>query len=590
MGLLAATLLLYLPTVRNGFVNYDDNRYITENGYVQAGLTGTTFQWAWTTFEQANWHPVTWLSHALDCQLFGLHAAGHHLMNAGLHAVNAVLLFLLLFMATKRAGRSCVVAALFAVHPLNVESVAWASERKNVLCMLFFLLALGAYGWYVRRPSVRRYVLIAVLFALGLASKPMVITLPFVLLVLDFWPLQRMEELATTPAISPNSPCGLGQLIVEKLPLFAMSLASAVITMVAQRAGGAMVPLMMLPLRVRVENAIRSYAAYVWMGIWPLKLAPFYPGNEPATWQLGISIAFVVAASVVAWRTRHTRPYLMAGWMWYLGTLVPMIGIIQVGGQGMADRYAYLPLIGIFVAAVWGLADLADEAALKPMWAGIAAAVVIVIFACLTVRQISYWKSSLDLWSRTLAVTSNNFVAEDDMGVTLASLDRAAEALPFFLNAEKIKPMDPTAHVGVGAEYLRVGRWQEAVAEYLVAVPLTADPQLLVTEYRALGTAYRQLGDPAKSREYYQQALHLDPHNGGAFFGMGMLARDSIIQKEQATLQSHPTAQGFLQLGQLLQEAARNSEAKAAYAQSIKLGESSGEAQKALDGLNAAQK
>jgi tetratricopeptide (TPR) repeat protein len=590
VGLLAATLLLYLPTVRNGFVNYDDNRYITENGYVQAGLTGTTFQWAWTTFEQANWHPVTWLSHALDCQLFGLHAAGHHLMNAGLHAVNAVLLFLLLFMATKRAGRSCVVAALFAVHPLNVESVAWASERKNVLCILFFLLALGAYGWYVRRPSVRRYVLIAVLFALGLASKPMVITLPFVLLVLDFWPLQRMEELATTPAISPNSLCGLGQLIVEKLPLFAMSLASAVITMVAQRAGGAMVPLMMLPLRVRVENAIRSYAAYVWMGIWPLKLAPFYPGNEPATWQLGISIAFVVAASVVAWRTRHTRPYLMAGWMWYLGTLVPMIGIIQVGGQGMADRYAYLPLIGIFVAAVWGFADLADEAALKPMWAGIAAAVVIVIFACLTVRQISYWKSSLDLWSRTLAVTSNNFVAEDDMGVTLASLDRAAEALPFFLNAEKIKPMDPTAHVGVGAEYLRVGRWQEAVAEYLVAVPLTADPQLLVTEYRALGTAYRQLGDSGKSREYYQQALHLDPHNGGAFFGMGMLARDSIIQKEQATLQSHPTAQGFLQLGQLLQEAARNSEAKAAYAQSIKLGENSGEAQKALDGLNAAQK
>jgi protein O-mannosyl-transferase len=586
-ALFLLTFLLYVPTAWNGFVNYDDNKYITENLDVKAGVTWSTFQWAWTTFEQANWHPVTWLSHALDCQLFGLNAAGHHLVSAGLHACNAVLLFLLLAKATGRLWRALLVAGLFAVHPLNVESVAWAAERKSLLCMMFFFLALAAYGWYLRRPSIARYIVIAFCFALGLASKPMIITLPFILLLLDYWPLRRMAGTGSLPFAEVKS---FKELIVEKLPLFALSAASAVITLIAQRRGGAMVPLLMLPLHVRVENAIHSYAAYLWMALWPMKLAPFYPGNEPPAWQLGISIVFVVAVSVLVWRERNTRPYLLMGWLWYVGTLMPVIGIIQVGGQGMADRYAYLPLIGIFIAAVWGVADLATTNRMAPVWQAAIAVSVLAFFACLTLRQITYWKSSLDLWSHTLAVTGENFVAEDNMGVTLAALDRPAESLKYFLEAERIKPMDPTARVGVGAEDMRLERWQEAISEYQTAVPMTTDAELLGTEYRALGTAYRMIGERDKSREYYQQALQINPHDSGAFLGMGMLRMDEVIQKLQQTLRDKPTAEGYVQMAQLMQQAMRKPEAKAAYEQAIALGDSSGEAQKALNELNAERK
>jgi protein O-mannosyl-transferase len=587
VALFLVTFLLYVPTAWNGFVNYDDNKYITENLEVKAGVTGSTFQWAWTTFEQANWHPVTWLSHALDCQLFGLNGAGHHLVSAALHALNAVLMFLLLAKATGRLWRALLVAGLFAVHPLNVESVAWAAERKSLLCMMFLFLALAAYGWYLQRPSIGRYAVIAVFFALGLASKPMIITLPFILLLLDYWPLGRMAGTGSLPFAEVKS---FKELIVEKLPLFALSAASAVITLIAQRRGGAMVPLLILPLHVRVENAIHSYAAYLWMALWPMKLAPFYPGNEPRAWQLGISIVVVLAISTWVWRERTVRPYLLMGWLWYVGTLVPVIGIIQVGGQGMADRYAYLPLIGIFIAAVWGVADLATANKMAPIWQAAMAGLVIAFFACLTLRQITYWKSSLDLWSHTLAVTGENFVAEDNMGVTLAALDRPAESLKYFLEAERIKPMDPTARVGVGAEDMRLERWQDAISEYQTAVPMTTDPELLGTEYRALGTAYRMIGERDKSREYYQQALQINPHDSGAFLGMGMLRMDEVIQKLQQALRDKPTAEGYLQMAQLMQQAMRKPEAKAAYEQAIALGDSSGEAQKALNELNAEQK
>jgi hypothetical protein len=401
--------------------------------------------------------------------------------------------------------------------------------------------------------------------------------------------LQRVAGWEGPSLFSPAEPKSIAQLLLEKLPLFVMSAASAVITVVAQRAGGAMVPLMMLPLHVRLENAVHSYAAYVCMAVWPVKLAPFYPGNAPSTWQLGVSAVFLVVVTVGAWRARITRRYLLMGWLWYLGTLVPMIGIIQVGGQGMADRYAYLPLIGIFVAIVWAVADMAEAIKLKPLWTAIPAGCLLALFALLTLRQIAFWKTSLDLWSHTLAVTEDNFVAEDNMGVTLSSVNRPAEALKYFLNAERIKPMDPTAHVGVGAEYLRIGRWQDAVTEYLTAVPMTTDPELLVTEYRALGTAYRQLGEKTKSREYYQQALQINPRDTGSFLGLGMLRMDEVILKQQEILRGHPTAGGFLQLGQLLQQAMRDSEAKAAYEQAVKLGDSSGEARKALEALKTKQ-
>jgi protein O-mannosyl-transferase len=306
--------------------------------------------WAFTSTAEANWHPLTWLSHMLDVQLFGLRPAGHHAQGVLWHAVNVVLLFLLLAKATGFMGRSAVVAGLFAVHPLNVESVAWVSERKTVLCTFFLLLALAAYGWYVKRPRASRYLLVALLFALGLMAKPMVITLPFLLLLVDFWPLQRF----------PQTP--ISRLVLEKIPLLALSAASAVITLYAQRTGGAVGSTQLLPLSMRVKNAIYSYFIYADKALWPSQLAVFYPHPEGslALWKVLGAAAVLITITAVFWHFRERR-YLLAGWLWFLITLAPVIGIVQVGRQAWADRYAYFPLWGLFVIGVWLLSEAATR-------------------------------------------------------------------------------------------------------------------------------------------------------------------------------------------------------------------------------------
>jgi len=355
-----ATLALYNPVNRHPFVNYDDDRYVTENAHVHNGLNWDTLTWAFSAEEQGNWHPLTWLSHALDFQLFHLNATGHHFTSLLIHSANAVLLFLFLLYATGRVGPSWFVAALFALHPINVESVAWVAERKNVLCTFFFFAALLAYCWYARKPAWRRYLAFAGLFALGLMSKPMVITLPFVLLLLDYWPLGRLKE--SPPSASPIPQASLSKLLVEKLPLLALSAASAAITMQAQRAGGAVRSTAQFSLGVRVENAVVAYATYLWKTIWPAHLAPLYPhpGDSLPVWEVVISALVLLAVTSVVARFRAKR-YLLTGWLWFLGTLVPVIGLVQVGDQAMADRYAYIPLVGIFVMIAWGVADLADS-------------------------------------------------------------------------------------------------------------------------------------------------------------------------------------------------------------------------------------
>src|SRR5208282_5243669 len=311
------TLALYYPALQNGFVNYDDPAYVTSNWHVQQGLTSRSLAWAFTSTSEANWHPLTWISHMLDVQLFGLGPAGHHAQSVLWHAVNVALLFLLLAKATGFVGRSAVVSALFAVHPLNVESVAWVAERKTVLCTFLFLLALGAYGWYVKRPRTSRYLLVALLFALALMAKPMVITLPFALLLLDFWPLQRFPE--TPPA----------KLFLEKIPLLALSAASAAMTLYAQRAGGAVGSAELLPLTMRVKNAIYSYLIYMEKAVWPSRLAVFYshPEGSLALWKLLTAAAVLAAITAASWHFRERR-YLLVGWLWFLGTLAPMIGIV----------------------------------------------------------------------------------------------------------------------------------------------------------------------------------------------------------------------------------------------------------------------
>jgi tetratricopeptide (TPR) repeat protein len=407
--LAAAAIALYRPVIGHSFLVMDDRDYVTDNPYIHAGLIHNglvwrTIKWAFTSTYAANWHPLTWLSHALDYQLFALNPAGHHLDSVLIHALNAVLLFLLLQWVTKRVGPSLLVAALFALHPINVESVAWVAERKNVLSTLFFFLAIAAYVRYAQKPDWRRYLLVAGMFAAGLMAKPMVITLPFVLLLLDYWPLCRTSTDGTMspPGASNGVPrMTVPVLLTEKVPLLFLSAVSAVITVKAQ--GNAVRSLYQFPLGARIENAALAYGLYLWKMIWPARLAFYpYPVNGFPAWQwiLSALVLVVITALVIAFRRKR---YLPVGWFWFLGTLVPVIGLVQVGEASMADRYAYVPLIGIFVMIAFGLADVAEAKAVRRVWCIVPALGALTALSFATSRQMSYWESDYDLWSHTLA-------------------------------------------------------------------------------------------------------------------------------------------------------------------------------------------
>ena len=430
---------MYFPALSHPFVIYDDVDYVSQNRQVQQGLTLGTLRWALTSMQFSNWHPLTWMSHALDCELFGLDAGGHHFTSLLLHAIDAVILFLLLSRITGKIGRSLLVAALFALHPVNVESVAWVAERKTVLSMLFLLLALWAYLWYVRKPGIGRHVCMDALFALALAAKPMAVTFPFLLLLLDYWPMQRVKLQPINDWQSPSGTLPLPQfppfrLLLEKLPLFALSAASCTVTVIAQHRV-AMQTMEAFPLRDRVVNALFSYVMYLWEAVWPVHLSVFYApqGSRLAIWQAALCMAFLIAISILVWTERRSRPYFLFGWLWFLGTLVPMIGIVQVGDQGMADRYAYLPYVGIFIPAVWGLADLAQNIRLEPKWSAAAACAVLLVLFFLTRRQLQYWESSEVLFHALLASDSGQLRGRGHCGDGAARggiSDDRAEVLP----------------------------------------------------------------------------------------------------------------------------------------------------------------
>jgi len=587
--LAVVTLALYSPAFGHPFIfNYDDDLYVNNNAHVKAGLTWETVRWALTSTESSNWHPATWLSHALDCTLYGLNPHGHHVTNVLFHVLNVVLLFLLLVRATGAAGRSFLVAALFAVHPFNVESVAWIAERKNVLSTFFFLLTLGAYGWYALKPSVKRYVATAALFVLGLASKPMVVTLPCVLLLLDYWPLRRIRgwNQFNPEAAFPVPQASLSRLVLEKLPLLALSAADCAVTFFAQRSGGAM--RMVLPLGVRLENAVYAYAMYVWKAFWPAWLAVFYPhpGATLAVWRLALAAVFLFAMSVLVWWQRAVRPYLITGWLWFLGTLVPVIGLVQVGEQAIADRYAYVPLIGIFVVAVWGAADLADSRQVSLRSRTKAAAIVLAIFSLFTIDQLRYWRSAVDLWAHAVDVTKNSFLGEEDLGAALLATDRYAEALPHFQKAVKMRPSDPGPHLNLGGVLALSDRPREAVLEYETAIPLTSDPEMRLSAYTTLGRLYSNLGDYAKARASYQAALRIDPQKASAREGLAKVELSDAIRNAVET----PSGEAYLRLGQIFQQEGRTSEARAAYEQALQLNPKLGDARKALAALNQQSK
>jgi tetratricopeptide (TPR) repeat protein len=586
----AATLALYNPVNRHPFVNYDDDRYVTENPHIRNGLSWDTVSWAFTAEEQGNWHPLTWLSHALDYELFRQNATGHHFTSLLIHSANAVLLFLLLTYATGRLGPSLLVAALFALHPINVESVAWVAERKNVLSTFFFFAALAAYCWYARRPDWRRYLAFAGLFALGLMSKPMVITLPFVLLLLDFWPLGRIQGFPAGVLSVPQSP--LSRLLVEKLPLLVLSAASAAITMRVQQAGGAMRSTAQFSLGVRLENAVVAYAMYLWKMVWPSHLAPLYPhpGDSLSAWQVTISALVLLAVTVVVLRFRSRR-YLLTGWLWFLGTLVPVIGLVQVGDQAMADRYAYIPLIGIFIMLAWGAADLADLLHIGLSARMIPAACILLALAFATHRQLGYWSSNYELWTHALAVTDKNFIAQNNLGGALLLLGKPDEAYAHFQAAAEINPNDPMSRSNLGAYLQEHGKLSEAMAQYDRSISLTSDPGLLAATYANLGTAYRNLGEDEKARDSYDQALRLNPNQSNAYLGLGELLEkqnqlDDAIRNYSRSVELRPTATGFLLLGHALETEARRPEALAAYQSALKLSPELPEAQHAVHELS----
>jgi protein O-mannosyl-transferase len=502
----AVTVAVYWPVLHNGFIDYDDPDYVTVNMIVRQGLTLKGFIWSFSAFHAGNWHPLTWLSHMLDIQLFDMNPMGHHAVSLLLHAANAVLLCLILRRLTGFLGRSMVVALLFALHPLHVESVAWIAERKDVLSTLFWLLTMASYVWYVRESSLKRYLCVATLFALGLMAKQMLVTLPLVLLLLDYWPLNRLfpRQKEDTPGRVP-----LKTLLTEKIPLLAVAAAAALVTILAQNAGGALSHGDAVSMPVTLGNGVLAYVTYLRTMVWPVGLALFYPLEPAAVTPIKVAAAAVFLALITGFvvTQRKRRPYLAFGWFWYLITLLPVIGFIRVGSQAMADRYTYIPLIGIFIAMVWGGAELAGRLRGGQPVAAVAATITLALLSVLTVRQIGYWQNSYDLYAHALAVVERNWLAHNNMAILLAQQYRYDEAISHFRESLRINPNQPEGYRNLGNAYQAAGNNAAAIEAFREAVRI--NPNDVEGHYR-LGYAYLISGNLDLA---YQEYRHLAPLN-----------------------------------------------------------------------------
>ena len=604
--ILAAVLVLvtigaYFPVHDHPFFTLDDGPYVVNNPHLLSGSAWDTITWAFTTYDLANWHPVTWLSHAADARMFQS-ASGHHDMNLLLHVLNALLLFWVLLRATGYSGRSFMVAALFALHPINVETVAWIAERKNVLSLLFFLLALGAYRWYASKPQVGRYIAVALLYALGLMAKPQVITFPFVLLLWDYWPLQRFTFRHSPSALRQNSSGEISDekriassewrwLFLEKLPLLALSLGSAIMTMKAQGAAGA---LRYYPLSIRLENAIVSYVRYIGKAFWPSRLAVFYPHPDLSAWQPWAALLLLLAITGFVIQQRRQR-YLAVGWFWYLGTLVPMIGIVQVGEQAMADRYAYLSFIGLFLMVCWGVAELAEQRQLSPAWLAAPSVAVLLVLTVMTYRQLSYWSDNVTLWSHMMAISSGSYEVEENLAVALLDNGQAEPAMQHFERVTALVPSSPglmgrelagyaaVAHLYLGAYDQQRGQPADAIAHYKKVLEMAqnfashnvyANLPPLLTRMKAaalgnMGDAYYALHEFPNAKTSFEAALQLDPRSPRQWIGLGVVEQKSgdagaAAQAFSRATEMQPSAVGYLLLARALDESGHKQEAQAA--------------------------
>jgi tetratricopeptide (TPR) repeat protein len=523
------TWIVFGQTLWHDFINYDDPRYVYENTKITGGLSLSGIAWAFTHIHSMNWHPLTTISHMLDCQLYGLKAGAHHFTNVLLHSIAAILLFLALQYMTGAFWRSAFVAAVFAIHPLHVESVAWIAERKDVLSGVFFMLTLLAYVHYARAPSIWRYLMVVFVFALGLMSKPMLVTLPFVLLLLDHWPLGRIREEGS------NVGRQLFKLAVEKIPLIVLSAVSSVVTFVAQK--GAVGETEQLSVLARINNAVVSYVAYIWQMLWPVRLAVFYPHpeNRLPLWEIIASLLLLICLTVLAIAVRKQRPYLITGWLWYLGMLVPVIGLVQVGWQGHADRYTYLPQIGLYIAGTWAFADLTASWRSRRVLLGAAALLVVAALSCSAWIQTSYWRDSETLFRHALAVTANNDVAENNLGIVFLRQGKVDQAISLLQAAVDLRPDNSPAHENLAKALLQKGQVADALVHYRKLLKLQPDN---IEVHNIVGTALIQQGRIREGVEEWQKVLAIQPDNGNAMSNLAWVfatsPEDSLRDGAQA--------------------------------------------------------
>jgi tetratricopeptide (TPR) repeat protein len=570
VALIGATVGVYGQVCRFEFVNLDDDRYVTENAHVQAGLTIQNVQWAFTTGDVANWHPLTWVSYFIDYEIFGLDPGGYHLVNVFFHVLNALLLFEALRIMTRNFWPSAFVALLFALHPLHVESVAWIAERKDVLSTFFALLTLISYRWYALRPGLRRYGLVLVLFALGLMAKPMLVTLPCVVLLLDYWPLGRLAA----PGLDPRVPGVVWwRAVLEKVPLLVLSAISSGITLYVQSQGT--VATSALSDGVRVLNAPVAYVHYIGKMFWPFRLAVYYPYPDALPWwqPLG-AFALLVAVSTAVLLLR--RRYLVVGWLWYLGTLVPVIGVVQVGAQAVADRYTYVPLIGLFIMLAWGAADLMSARRIPPAAAGAAAVLVLAGLMSLTAVQARHWHDSKRLYEHSLQCIANNSFMQYNLGLAYYQDNNLDEAIDRFREALRITPQFANAQINLGKALAQQGRADEAVACFRDR--LKRDPED-IHAHESLGILLAKQDQAEEAIQHLSEVARMDPRREGIHFNLAnLLARrgrveEAIVNYRQALRNEPKTAHAAcnLNLGVLYARLGRTDEAMAAFLEAIRL-------------------
>jgi tetratricopeptide (TPR) repeat protein len=581
--LVLGTLAAFWPVHGYKYVDYDDNHYVTENANVKAGLTREGLIWAFTTGHSGNWHPLTWLSHMLDCELFGFNPGRGHVSSLIIHIISAIVLFGVLRKMTGALWASGFVAAVFAFHPLHVESVAWIAERKDVLSGLFWMLTLAAYLGYVRGSGAVWYAATLVIFGLGLMAKPMLVTLPFVLLLLDFWPLERFGRRS------------FGRLVAEKVPFFILSAVSSVVTFIVQQRGGAVVQIEAVPFWIRLGNTFISYAVYIGKMIWPSGLAVFYPYafSKSSVWPVVLAALAFFAISIWAVLLAARRRYLFTGWFWYVGTLVPVIGLVQVGTQARADRYMYLPSIGIAVVAAWGAAELSAKWRYRKIILSVLAFFSVGGMLFCTRLQVRHWQDSFSLFKRAVEVTENNYIGHTGFGKALCARDRVDEGIKQYRRALKINPGYTVAHYNLGNALSEQGEVEEAVRHYRAV--LRAEPDL-ARAHNNLGNALSAQDKFEEAIGHYREALRIEPdfakaynNLGGALMIRGNFAEATRCFRESLKLQPE-NDNAWYNLGYALELQGKTDEAIKHYQRAIEINPGQTKAKNNLDAILAKER